>query len=80
MLAESQHEIDVKRKQQQRNLHGELHAYHKLKNAWGLGYIRWKKTQLKGHYVDIEKRKKEVFLGNSPQQAHQRLNHVKSFL
>ena len=80
MLAESQHQIDVERKKQQKNLHDELHAYHKLKNAWGLGYIRWGKTQLKGLYVDIERRKKEVFLGNTIQQAHQRLKHVKSFL
>ena len=78
-IAESQHRIDLRIRKQQQDLYVELHAYHKLKNAWGLGYIRWS-ARLSGHYVDIEKRKREVFLGNSPQQAHQRLNHVKSFL
>ena len=60
----------MKREKQQKDLCDELNAYHKLKNAWGLGYIHWKKTELKGHYVDIEKRKMEVFLGNTIQQAH----------
>ena len=80
-LAESQHEIDVKRKKQQKDLHDELCVYHELKNAWGNGYIRWSKgRQIKGFYVDLEKRKKEVFLGNTLWQAHRRLKHVKSFL
>ena len=79
-MAESQHQMELKRKKERQILHEELRAYHKLKNAWALGYIRWTHCQLKGFYVDSEKKKKEVFLGNSLRQAHQRLNHVKSFL
>ena len=80
-------------------LHDELRAYHRLRDAWSLGFITYRidpclwtncrqdhiegtKTHLvvKGYYVDLENWKREVFWGNSINQAHQRMNHVKSFL
>ena len=39
-----------------------------------------KQLVIKGHYVDIENRKGQVFLGYGYRNAFQRLNHVKSFL
>ena len=35
---------------------------------------------VKGCYVDLENTEREVFLGNTIKQAHQRINHVKCFL
>ena len=61
-----------------------LKYYFKLKAAWGLGHIILtlsnNRERIHGYYVDLENRKREVFLSNNFLQATRRLNRVKSFL
>ena len=69
LLAVSQQLIDLRRKKERQILHDKLRAYHRLQNAWALGYIRWTNCRqegtqthrvLKGFYVDIEKKERSV--------------------
>ena len=76
-----QHAIDIQRKEQLKKLCQDFKQYFKLKDVWEHGFLKLEKNgRIQGHYVDIEKRKQEVFLGNKYTQANCRLNHVKSKL
>ena len=77
-------------------LREEILQYAKLKNAWGWGHIRIKITKkhfgctcehcvkpmkIIGHYQDFyELTEQRAYLGRSYENAHDRMNHVKSFL
>ena len=77
-------------------LREEILQYDKLKNAWGWGHIRVQITKkhhgcscehcikpmkIIGHYQDFyELTEQRAYLGRSYENAHERMNHVKSFL
>ena len=92
---ELKHKVEMERQEKsiRHKLRDEILQYAKLKNAWGLGHIKIKRTNhfceyfeekhcvITGHYRDYyELTKQNVYLGRSYRHALSRMNHVKSFL
>ena len=81
-FAEAQHAIDLKNRELIDNLCSEFYLSLKLREAWGLGLVRVTKSgRIIGTYREFGSSLfQRRFLGNSYEQAMERMNHVKSFM
>ena len=91
MMARKQFWIEEQEKDLRRQIVEELHHYHRVRQAWGLGPLKLRRSKggflaIWAEYWDIEDNcLRHAFLGHGKwqsawKQALQRVKHVKSFL
>lgn len=89
-MAMKQYWKDERDKELRQRVLDEMHHYHQVRQAWGLGPLKLYRRQgilnIWAKYWDMEdNRVRQTFLGSGKwssawKQAFQRVNHVKSFL